>query len=152
MRAVELAKVAANAEALRLREMSKRQAMRGAYGGAAALFGIAVFVLLHVVVFYLLVPHVTPLVATLILLAFDLVVAAVCGLKAAKSVPGAVEAEAYEIRKQALLDMRGSVTVMSLAGEAAGLAFRRSRPVTVVKPRGTARLAGEIAARMMSRR
>ena len=152
MRAVELAKVAANAEALRLRELSKRQARRGAYGGVAALFGIAVFVLLHVVVFYLLVPHVSPLVASLILFVFDLGVAAFCGLKALKSVPGAVETEAHEIRKQALLDMRGSVTLMSLAGEAAGLAFRRSRTVTVVKPRGTVRLAGEIASRLMSRR
>ena len=44
MRAVELAKVAANAEALRLRELASRQSMRAAYGGVAAVFGIGVLV------------------------------------------------------------------------------------------------------------
>lgn len=151
MRAVELAKVAANAEALRLRQLASRQSMRAAYGGVAAVFGIGVLVLLHVVAYHLLVPSVSPLVASLILLAFDLVVAGVCGLKALKSVPGAVEEEALAIRKQALLDMRGAVTATSLAGEAMGLAFRRSRAVTVVRPRGTVRLAGELASRLMRR-
>jgi len=151
VRAVELAKVAANAEALRLRQLASRQSMRAAYGGVAAVFGIGVLVLLHVAAYYLLVPSVSPLVASLILLAFDLVVAGVCGLKALKSVPGAVEQEALAIRKQALLDMRGSVTATSLAGEAMGMAFRRSRTVTVVRPRGTVRLAGELASRLMRR-
>ena len=151
MRAVELAKVAANAEALRLREMASRQSMRAAYGGAAAVFGIGVLVLLHVVAYNLMVPNVSPTVASLILLAFDLVVAGVCGLKALKSVPGAVETEALAIRKQAVHDMRGSITVMSLVGEAAGLAFRPRRDVTVVRPRGTVRLAGEVASRLLRR-
>ena len=124
--------------------------MRAAYGGVAAVFGIGVLVLLHVLAYNLLVPHVSPAVASLILLAFDLVVAGVCGLKALKSVPGLVETEALAIRKQALLDMRGSVTPMALAGEALGLATRR-RTVTVVRPRGTVRLAGEIASRLLRR-
>ncbi len=151
MRAVELAKVAANAEALRLREMASRQSMRAAYGGAAAVFGIGVLVLLHVVAYNMMVPNISPLVASLILLAFDLIVAAVCGLKALKSMPGAVELEALAIRKQAVHDMRGSVTLMSLAGEAAGAAFRPKRTVTVVRPRGTVRMAGEIASRLLRR-
>ena len=150
MRAVELAKVAANAEALRLRELASRQSMRAAYGAIAAVFGIGVLVLVHVVAYNILVKYVSPVVASLILLAFDLVVAGACGLKALKSVPGAVETEALAIRKQALMDMRGSVTPMALAGEALGLATRR-RTVTVVRPRGTARMAGEIASRLMRR-
>ena len=126
--------------------------MRAAYGAVAAVFGLGVLVLVHVVLYEVLVFYVTPLVASLILLALDLVVAGICGLKALKSTPSAIEEEALAIRKQALIDLKGSVTVMALAGEAAGLAFRRGRPVTVVKPRGTVRLAGELAARLMSRR
>ena len=151
MRAVELAKVAANAEALRLREMASRQSMRAVYGGVAAVFGIGVLVLVHVVAYNLMVPNVSPWVASLILLAVDLVIAGVCGLKALKSVPGAVETEALAIRKQAVHDMRGSVTAMSLAGEALGLAVRPKRRVTVVRPRGTVRLAGEVASRLLRR-
>ena len=151
MRAVELAKVAANAEALRLREMASRQSNRAVFGAVAAVFGIAVFVLLHVVAYNLMVPHVSPTVASLILLAFALVVAGACGLKALKSAPGPVETEALAIRKQAVHDMRGSVTFMSLVGEAAGLAFRPRRKVTVVRPRGTVQLAGEVASRLLRR-
>ena len=152
MRAVELSKVAANAEALRLRQMAHRQSMRAAYGGVAAVFAIGVLVLLHVLAYNLLVPHVTPVVASLILLAVDLVIAGVCGMMALNSKPSAIEEEALAIRKQALIDLRGSVTMMALAGEVAGLAFRRGRNVTVVRPRGTVRLVGELAARLMSRR
>ena len=152
MRAVELAKVAANAEALRLRQLASRQGMRAGYGAVAAVFGLGVLVLVHVVLFEVLVLYVSPLVASLILLALDLVVAGICGLKALKSTPSAIEEEALAIRKQALIDLKGSVTMMALAGEAAGLVFRRGRTVTVVKPRGTVRLAGELASRLMSRR
>ena len=152
MRAVELAKVAANAEALRLRQLASRQSMRAAYGAVAAVFGLGVLVLVHVVLYEVLVLYVSPLVASLILLALDLIVAGICGLKALKSTPSAIEEEALAIRKQALLDLKGSVTMVSLAGEAAGMMFRRGRTVTVVKPRGTVRLAGELASRLMSRR
>ncbi len=154
MRAVELAKVAANAEALRLRQLASRQGLRAVYGAVAAVFGLAVLVLVHVVLYNLLVLYVSPLVASLILLALDLVIAGICGLKALKSTPSAIEEEALAIRKQALIDLKGSVTVMSLAGEAAGTMFRRGRgrTVTVVKPRGTVRIAGELAARLLSQR
>ena len=104
MRAVELAKVAANAEALRLRQLASRQSMRAAYGAVAAVFGLGVLVLVHVVLYEVLVLYVSPLVASLILLALDLIVAGICGLKALKSTPSAIEEEALAIRKQALLD------------------------------------------------
>ena len=152
MRTVELAKVAASAEALRLRRVAVRQGRRAAYGVGAAVFGIAVFVLLHVVAYNAMVPHVSPLVASLIILAFDLIVAAVLGYLALSNKPDAVEDEAKMIRQQAIVELRKSATIMALAGEAASLVVRRPRTVTVVKPRGTARLAGELAARLMARR
>ena len=152
MRAVELAKVAASAEALRLRRVAVRQGRRAAYGVGAAVFGIAVFVLLHVVAYNAMVPRISPLVASLILLAVDLIVAAVLGYLALSSKPDAVEDEAKMIRQQAIVELRKSATMMAMAGEAASLMVRRPRTVTVVKPRGTVRLAGELASRLMARR
>ena len=75
MRAVELGKVAAAAEALRLRRLTQRQVMRGAYGAVAAVFAIAVFVLLHVIAYDLLLMVLSPLVSCVVLLVFDLIVA-----------------------------------------------------------------------------
>lgn len=152
MRTVELAKVAASAEALRLRRVVARQGRRAAYGVGAVVFGIAVFVLLHVVAYDAMVPRLSPLVASLIILAFDLVVAAVLGYLALSNKPDTVEDEAKMIRQQAIVEMQKSMTAMALAGEAASLMVRRPRTVTVVKPRGTVRLAGELAARLMARR
>lgn len=152
MRTVELAKVAAAAEALRLRRIAHRQGMRAAYGAGAAVFGIAVFVLLHVVAYHLMVPRFTPLTASLILLAFDVVVAGVLAYFAMGNVPDPIEHEALAIRQQAVVEMRKSMTLMSLAGELAGNALRRPvRTVTVVKPSGTVRLAGKLASRLLRR-
>ena len=152
MRTIDLAKIAASAEALRLRRIARRQGMRAAYGAGAAVFAIAVFVLLHVVAYHAMVPRLSPLVATLILLAFDLVVAAVLGYLAMSNKADAIEDEAKVIREQAVVEMRRSVTAMALAGEVAGMVARRPRTVTVVKPRGTIRLAGELAARVLARK
>ncbi len=152
MRTVELAKVAASAEALRLRRVAHRQGMRAAYGAGAAVFAIAVFVLLHVVAYNAMVPGLSPLVASLIILGVDLIVAAILGYLALSNKPDAVEDEAKMIRQQAIVELRKSMTAVALAGEAASLLLRRPRTVTVVRPRGTVRLAGELAARLMARR
>ncbi len=152
MRTVELAKVAASAEALRLRRVVRRQGMRAAYGAGAGVFAIGVLVLLHVVAYHAMVPQLTPLVASLILLAFDILVAAVLGYMAVSDKPDSIEDEAKTIRQQAIVEMRKSLTAMALAGEVTGMVLRRPRTVTVVKPRGTIRLAGELAARLMARK
>lgn len=152
MRTVELAKVAASAEALRLRRVAHRQGMRAAYGAGAAVFAIAVFVLMHVVAYNAMVPGLSPLVASLIILGVDLIVAAILGYLALSNKPDAVEDEAKMIRQQAIVELRKSMTAVALAGEAASLLLRRPRTVTVVRPRGTVRLAGELAARLMARR
>ncbi len=153
MRSVELAKIAASAEALRLRQMAKRQGMRGAYGAGAAVFAIALLVMVHVVIYHLLTPgYVTPLVASLIILALDLVVAAVLGLMAKSDKPNPIEDEAKQVRQQALVEMRKATSMMALAGETVGLALRRPRKVVVQQPRSGARLAAEVAARLMTRR
>ncbi len=152
MRTVELAKVAASAEALRLRRVAYRQGMRAAYGAGAAVFAIGVLVLLHVVAYNAMVPRLSPLVASLILLAADVILAAVLGYLALSNKPDAVEEEAKMIRQQAVVELQKSMTVMALAGEATSLLLRRPRTVTVVKPRGTVRLAGELASRLLARK
>lgn len=152
MRTVELAKVAASAEALRLRRVAYRQGMRAAYGAGAAVFGIGVLVLLHVVAYNAMVPRLSPLVASLVLLAVDVILAAVLGYLALSNKPDAVEEEAKMIRQQAVVELQKSMTVMALAGEATSLLLRRPRTVTVVKPRGTVRLAGELASRLLARK
>lgn len=152
MRTVELAKVAASAEALRLRRVAYRQGMRAAYGAGAAVFAIGVLVLLHVVAYNAMVPRLSPLVASLILLAADVILAAVLGYLALSNKPDAVEEEAKMIRQQAVVELQKSMTVMALAGEATSLLLRRPPTVTVVKPRGTVRLAGELASRLLARK
>ena len=153
MRVVELAKVAAAAEALHLRRVVQRQGMRAAYGAGAAVFVIAVFVLLHVLAFFAMVPHVTPLIASAILLGVDLVVAGVLGYMAYSDAPDAIGEEAKTIRQQAIVEMQKSMTVMAMAGELTGMVLRRpSSTTTTVGPRSNTRLAGEIAARLLARR
>ena len=124
MRAVELAKVAAAAEALRLRRIARRQALRAAYGVVAGVFAIAALVVLHVVIWSLLLLLMSPLLASVVLLAIDVVGMIVFGMMALKSTSDPVEAEAHQIRQQALIEMRQSLTVMSMVASVAGTAVR----------------------------
>ena len=148
MRAVELAKVAASAEALRLRRIASRQTMRGAYGAGAAVFALALLAMLHVLGFHLLVPQVGPVWASAILLGVDIVAAAVLGLMAKSNTPDAIETEAKTIREQAVAEMGRAVTVTALAGEAMGAVLRRPSPPGSSR----ARVYGELASRLMARR
>ena len=124
MRAVELAKVAASAEALRLRRMARRQGLRAAFGAVAAIFAVAVLVALHVVGWHLFAGYVTPVQASLILLVVDVVIMAVFGVLAMRDTPDAIEQEALAIRQQAVIDMKASLTMMGVIGGVAGIALR----------------------------
>lgn len=124
MRTVELAKVAAAAEALRLRRIARRQGLRAAFGVAAAVFALAILVVLHVVLWQMLRRWVTPIQATLVLLGADVVITAVFAFMAMRDVPDSIEVEAKRIRTQALRELRSSLTVMAMAAEIAGLAVR----------------------------
>ncbi len=148
MRSVELAKVAAAAESLRLKRIASRQVMRGVYGAGAAVFAIGVLVLVHVVIYHLLTPGlVTPLWASVILLAIDAVAAGILYVLARSNTPDAIETEALEVRRQAVTELRKATTFVALAGETASLALRRPRKVN----RSRVSLAAELAARVMRR-
>jgi hypothetical protein len=124
MRAVELAKVAAAAEALRLRRIARRQGMRVLFGAGAGVFASAVLILLHVAGWTALQPRLTSLQATLVLLAVDLAITVILGFLAMRNTPDAIELDAKAIREQALLEMKQSLTVMSMAAGVAGIAMR----------------------------
>lgn len=146
MRSVELAKVAAAAETLRLRRIASRQGMRAAYGAGAAVFAIGALVLIHVVIFQVLTPWlVAPIWASVILLAIDLIAAGVLYTMARSNAPDAIETEALEVRRQAVAELRKATTFMALAGETVSLALRFSRVGS------RASLMAELASRVLRR-
>ncbi len=153
MRAVELAKVAAAAEALRLRRLARRQALRVGFGAGAAVFGIAVFVLIHVLAYEGLAMMVWPWLAALILLVIDLVIAGLLASKALNSVPDRIEQEAMAVRRQSLAEAKRALTVMAVVGEVTGLAIGRGTRRAASGSRvGRAGMMIDIASRIMRRR
>ena len=124
MRAVELAKIAATAEALRLRRIVRRQGIRAAFGAVAGIFAVAVLVVLHVVGWHSLLGHVTPVQASLIILAVDFVIMVVFAILAIRDAPDPIEQEALAIRQQAVIDMKASMTFMGLVAGVTGVAVR----------------------------
>ena len=112
MRVVELGRIMAQAEALRLRRQAHRTVNRAIFGAVAAVFGIALLVALHVAAQQALATLVGPVYATLIVAAVDLVVAGVCGYLAASSKPDQIEREALQVRREARAQL-GEAMVMS---------------------------------------
>ena len=124
MRTTDLARVAASAEVLRIKRLVRRQVFRAVFGAVALVFALGVLVLLHVVGYNAMVPSLTPLEASLVLLALDLAIAAGFGVLAARGGPDAVEQEAKLVRDQAIVEMRESMAVATLVGPVGRLAGR----------------------------
>lgn len=108
MRSVNLLKLALDAEILRLRVMLARQSRRAAFGAVALIFALAVLTLAEVAGWQALRLWVTAIIATLILLGINLVIAAIFGLLAVRSSPSHAEQEARRVRQHALDAARGS--------------------------------------------
>ena len=111
MRSVNLLRVAAEAELLRLRALLARQGRRAAFGIAAIIFVLGVLVLAEVAGWQVLRLYVAPISATLILLGINFVIAALFGALAARSSPGHTEREALRVRRQALDAARGALSL-----------------------------------------
>jgi hypothetical protein len=124
VRTVELGRTAAQAELLRIKRLIRRQAKRGVWGAVAAVFAIAVLVMIHVVAFMILAPLVTPVWSAVIVLAFDLVMLAIFGVMAASSKPDRIETQAREVRDLALLEMRESMAVSALLNPVGRVALK----------------------------
>jgi hypothetical protein len=131
--AVNLAKVAAKAEILRIQLMLQRQGLRAGFGLVAVLFALGGLVLAHVAGWQVLRLYVPPIYATLIFLGVDLVVAAIFGILAARSSPSGAEREALAIRQRALHEARSSLALGALI-PIAGSLFRSRRNDTRTRP------------------
>ena len=98
--------------------------MRVVWGVVAAVFLIAVLVMVHAVAFALLTLALAPVWATVVLLAVDLLLAILFGAMAARGAPDTLENEARAIRDQALIEMRESLAVGAILSPVTRLAFR----------------------------
>jgi hypothetical protein len=104
MRTLRLARIAAEAEGLRLRRQARRTAVRVAVGVIALIFLGWALAFAHVAAWYWLregVGWAQPATAMAITGA-DLVIAAFLALFAARSSPGRVEMDALQVRQRAL--------------------------------------------------
>jgi hypothetical protein len=133
MRAVDLARIAAEAEILRLRHLLKRQGRRAAFGLVAVIFGLGVLVLANVAGWQILRLYVPPIYATLILLGVNLVLAAIFGILAARSSSSRAEREALDVRRRALHEARSSLALGALV-PVAGALLRSRRSDTAKRP------------------
>jgi hypothetical protein len=115
MRALRLARIAAEAEGVRLRHRAQRTGFRALLGIIATgfLFGTVVFA--HVAGWFWLRLSLDGQYVALILAGADLVLAVVLGLLATRSAPSQVEMEALAVRQRALEGATASIAWSSLA-------------------------------------
>lgn len=129
MRALRLARVAAQAELLRLQRFARRQAVRAVLGAIALTFLLACLAAVHVAGFFALRrAAVTPAFAALIVAGVDLLIAVIFGLLAARNTPDRVESEALQVRRTAQRElMTAAATAASVAAVLRVLRARGSR-------------------------
>lgn len=152
MRALELAKVAAAAEALRVKRFARRQGIRVGYALVAIIFGLAVIAMLHVLAVVLLGMAVPPWAAVLIVLVVDLIVVGVLGKMALNDKPDHIELEAASVRRQSLAEARKAAASLSTFGQVAGLAIGMSGRRRAKKGRaGKAWMIADLASRLIRR-
>jgi hypothetical protein len=127
MRTLRLARVAADAEILLLRRRLLTAQRRAVFAGVAALFGVAVLVVLHALGYVALVQyaHVAPFFAVLIVGAVDLVLALLFALLASGAMPDPVAEEATLLRDQSLAQMKAGLTATALLVPAGRLLGRK---------------------------
>jgi hypothetical protein len=130
MRTFRLARIAAEAEALRLRHSARRAAVRMVLALVALGFLLGAAVFCHIAVWFWLRQHWEQPQSALILAGADLVLAILVALVAARSTPSRIELEALDVRRRALASVTGSLAFSALAMQLVRLAtefFRRPR-------------------------
>jgi len=130
MRSLRLARIAAEAEGVRLRYSARRTAVRAVLGLVALGFLFGALVFCQIAAWYWLRASWDRPAAALILAGAELVLAAILALLAARSSPGRVELEALAVRRQALEGATSSLAFSTLATQLLRLAvdlLRRRR-------------------------
>jgi hypothetical protein len=120
MRTVRLARVAAQAEILLLRRLLAVAIRHAIFGVIAAVFAIAVLILIHVLGVLALEQYagLGPIPSVAIVLAVDLVIAALFGLLAAGKIADPVADEARRVRDTSIEQARQSLTLAALLAPA----------------------------------
>ena len=127
MRSLRLARVAAEAEGLRLRYAAQRTVTRAVLGLVAFTLFVGALAFLHIAAWYWLRQSFDRPAAALMIAGAELLVAAILGLIAAKSSPGRIEAEALAIRKRALENTTSSLALSALVTQMLPLVVRLLR-------------------------
>jgi hypothetical protein len=127
MRALQLARVAAEAEGLRLRYTTRRNVVRAVLGVTALCLLLGAIILCHAAAWFRLTASWGAPIAALVLAGTDLVIAAALGLVAARCSAGHIEADALALRRRALDHATNSLTVSALAVPLLPLAIRLFR-------------------------
>jgi len=117
MRPDKLARIAAEAEMVRLRGMATRIGMRAMFAVVALLFVIGILVLGHVAIWYLIRIDLDQsfLIATAILGGGDLLIAILLGWLASRSSPSRVEKEALKVRRDAVAALGSAFSITQMA-------------------------------------
>jgi hypothetical protein len=115
MRTLRLARIAAEAEGLRLRERVRRSVIRAVLGIVALGFLACAVVFAHISGWFWLRTYWERLPAALIVTGADLVLTAVLALLAARSSPGRAELEALAVRRRALDSAASTLAFSAIA-------------------------------------
>jgi hypothetical protein len=124
MRALRLARVAAEAELLLLRRRVRRTVIRVIYAVSGAFFTFAALTFAHVALFLAIQRNLGPTTSALIVLGGDLLIALICILVASVSSPDQIEREALQVRQQAQQQLEETLAAATLAAPAARLLGR----------------------------
>jgi fatty acid desaturase len=119
MRLLSLARIAAEAEGVRLKAMGKRQAMRAVFAAVAAVFGLLLLVMLEVSGFEFLSPLVGGGFAALIVAGIDLLLLGLFAMVALRDTPSQAEQEAALIGRQARTQITDTLATYTLVVPAA---------------------------------
>jgi hypothetical protein len=130
MRAITLARAAAQAQKVRLQASLRRQVRRGIHGFVGMVFGLGALSCAHVVAWLALRPVVDAMWASVALLAFDLVVAAMFVVLTVRSKPDPLEIEAERLKEQALHGLKEEMTLPSLVTLLGTFTYKKRRSQT----------------------
>jgi hypothetical protein len=130
MRALRLARIAAEAEGLRLRHRAQRALIAAILASIASVFMLGALMFCHVAAWFYLRVHWEPPETALILAGADVLLALVLVLLAARSTTSRVELEALAVRQRALESIGSTLAISALATQLLRIAvsvFRRTR-------------------------
>lgn len=127
MRTLRLARIALEAEGLRLRQRARRGAFRLALLAIASGFLLAAAGFGHAAVWFWLRLHWDAPEAASLIGGGDVVLAAFFGLLAARSSPGAIEREALAVRRSAIESAVGTYALSAITLQVLGLVTRLLR-------------------------